>query len=91
MTRPYAIGYSTCGFAGRDMLTLVRLLGQLGYEAVELELDRERLEADLAAAVSYLASDEHFRILKNLQERNLIVPVVESTVLSTRDNLPRAG
>jgi sugar phosphate isomerase/epimerase len=42
--RPYAIGYSTCGFAaGRTMPVLLEKLGELGYDGVELELDRERL------------------------------------------------
>ncbi|WP_394829541.1 sugar phosphate isomerase/epimerase family protein [Pendulispora albinea] len=43
MSRKYALGYSTCGFAaGRPMLELVHKLGELGYEGVELELDRDR-------------------------------------------------
>lgn len=41
--RRYALGYSTCGFAaGRGMLELVERLATLGYDGVELELDRER-------------------------------------------------
>jgi sugar phosphate isomerase/epimerase len=43
MSRRYALAYSTCGFAaGRTMIELVTKLAELGYEGVELELDRER-------------------------------------------------
>ena len=44
MKRRYALGYSTCGFApGRSMVALIEKLAELGYEGVEVELDRERL------------------------------------------------
>jgi sugar phosphate isomerase/epimerase len=62
--RRYAIGYSTCGFApGRDMLTLVRKLGALGYEAVELELDRERLHPEVHSREHALRIAEECRRL----------------------------
>lgn len=43
MKRAYALGYSTCGFdAARSMRACIDTLANLGYEGVELELDRGR-------------------------------------------------
>lgn len=41
--RRYAIGFSTCAFGPEwEMIPALDLLGSLGYEGVELELDRRR-------------------------------------------------
>jgi sugar phosphate isomerase/epimerase len=62
--RPYALGYSTCGFApGRDLVTLVRKLGELGYEGVELELDRERLHPQVHSRAHALTIADECRRL----------------------------
>lgn len=49
--RSYALGYSTCGFApGRSMPALIEKLADLGYDGIEIELDRERLHPDVHGA-----------------------------------------
>lgn len=64
MSRKYGIGYSTCGFApGRDMFTLVRKLAELGYEGVELELDRERLHPEVHPRSHFLEVAQECRKL----------------------------
>jgi sugar phosphate isomerase/epimerase len=62
MTRSYAIGYSTCGFAaGLPLLELLHELGRIGYEGVELELDRERLHPEVHGRSHVLAIAEACR------------------------------